>query len=74
MRGNDALGKECYKVRMNITDKNVGESGGARIIIQVKIIDKKVYVLSVYDKSEKKDLLENELDKILKKKLQQFKE
>lgn len=70
--GNDYLGQSCYKLRMNLSDKNFGQSGGARVIIQVKIINKKVYVLSVYDKSEKKDLLENELDKLLKKKLNEF--
>lgn len=51
--GNDNLGKDCYKVRMSIADKNSGQSSGARLIIEVKIIDKEVYVLSVYDKSYK---------------------
>ncbi len=70
--GNDYLGKDCYKVRMQISDKNTGESGGARVIIQIKIVDKRVYVLSVYDKSHKGDLLENELDKLLKKRLTEY--
>ena len=64
--GNDSLGKDCYKVRMAISDKNTGESGGARIIIQVKIIDKKVYVLSVYDKGDKETISDKAIDKILK--------
>src|SRR2546428_9279066 len=58
--GNDFLGHDCYKVRMAITDKNQGQSGGARVIIEVKIIEKVVYVLSVYDKSVKEDLLQGE--------------
>lgn len=70
--GNTSLGKDCYKVRMAITDKNAGQSGGARVIIEVKIINKKVYVLSVYDKSEKGNLFDKELEKILKKRLAQF--
>ncbi len=70
--GNDFLGKGCYKVRMAITDKNAGQSGGARVIIEVKIIAQKVYVLSVYDKSEKGNLFDKELDKILKQRLEQF--
>lgn len=33
--GNDPLGQDCYKVRMAITDKNQGKSGGARVIVGV---------------------------------------
>lgn len=65
--GHDALGQDCYKVRMAISDKNQGQSGGARVIIEVKIIDKVVYVLSVYDKSIKENLVDGELKKLLKK-------
>lgn len=70
--GNISLGKDCYKVRMAISDKNSGQSGGARIIIEVKIINKKVYILSVYDKGEKGDLFDKELEKILKMRISQF--
>ncbi len=70
--GNDFLGTDCYKVRMPISDKNCGDRGGARVIIEVKIVDKKVYVLSVYDKGDKSTIFESELDKILKKRLDQF--
>ena len=64
--GNEALGRDLYKVRMAITDKNKGQSGGARVIIQVKIIDKIVYLVSVYDKSDRENLIEKELIKLLK--------
>ena len=64
--GNDFLGDDLYKVRMQITDKNKGQSGGARLIINVKIIEKMVYVISVYDKSKIENLLDNALDKLLK--------
>jgi hypothetical protein len=70
--GSTPLGKDCYKVRMAITDKNAGQSSGARVIIEVKIIDKKVYVLSVYDKSKKGNLFDKELEKLLKKRFAQF--
>ena len=66
---NTPLGKSCYKVRMQITDKHCGKSGGARIIIQVKIIDHCVYLLSIYDKGEKENLLEGELERLLKQQL-----
>src|SRR5271154_3355981 len=67
--GNISLGKDCYKVRMAISDKNSRQSGGARVIIEVKVINKRVYILSVYDKGEKGDLFDKELEKILKKRI-----
>jgi len=51
-----ALGKGCYKVRMAIASKKQGKSGGARVITFVKITQEAVYLLAVYDKSEKEDL------------------
>jgi len=70
--GNHALGSNCYKIRLQITDKHNGKSGGARIIIQIIIQEKEVHFLSIYDKSVKGDLFEGELDKILKKKLMRW--
>ena len=67
--GHDSLGANCYKVRMELTDKPGGKSGGARVIIQVYVQDKMVHFLSIYDKSNKNSLFEGELDKILKKKI-----
>lgn len=46
----ESLGKSIYKIRMAISDKGAGKAGSARVIIHVKIIDHKVYVLSTYDK------------------------
>ncbi|GAA0561443.1 hypothetical protein [Chitinophaga japonensis] len=63
--GNDPLGKDCYKIRMRISDKNSGERDGARVIVKVKVIDGVVYLMSVYDKSVKSNLYEGELDKII---------
>lgn len=33
------LGKDCYKVRMSITSKSKGKSGGSRVITCVKVVD-----------------------------------
>ena len=41
---------------MDIEGKPAGKSYGARVIIHIKIIERVVYLLSVYDKSDKKDL------------------
>ncbi|MBI4646831.1 MAG: type II toxin-antitoxin system RelE/ParE family toxin [Bacteroidia bacterium] len=62
----EPLGKDCYKIRMAITSKGKGKSGGARIITCVKIIRNSVYLISLYDKSEKESISDNELDNLLK--------
>jgi len=48
----ERIGDNIYKIRMAISDKGGGKSGGARVITYVKIIDEKVFVLSTYDKGE----------------------
>lgn len=47
-----ALGMDCYKIRMSITSKNAGKSGGARVITCVKIVNDTIHMLTIYDKSE----------------------
>lgn len=60
----DPLPKSCFKVRMQITGKSSGKSGGARIITYVKVVDEKIYLLSIYDKAEQSN--NQELDVLLK--------
>ncbi len=60
-----ALGKGCYKVRLAITSKSQGKPGGARVITFVRITQETVYLLAIYDKSEKENLEDNELDDYL---------
>jgi len=60
------IGKDCYKIRIAITSKQKGKSGGARIITCMKLIKLKIYLLAIYDKSEKENISENELDRLLK--------
>ena len=60
------LGKDCYKVRMAISSKNQGKSGGARVITCVKIVDDTLYLLSIYDKSEQENIPDDEIDAVLK--------
>jgi len=55
------IGKDCYKIRMKITAKNTGKSGGARIITHVKIKKDILYLLSIYDKSEKENITDTQL-------------
>lgn len=59
------LGKNCFKIRLSITSKGKGKSGGAKVITYVQIIDETIYLLSIYDKSEKDTLIEGEIDMLL---------
>lgn len=59
------LGKDCYKIRLAIKSKGKGKSGGGRIITCVKIVKEKIYLLSIYDKSEKEDIADSEFKKWL---------
>jgi mRNA-degrading endonuclease RelE of RelBE toxin-antitoxin system len=60
------LGKNCYKIRIAISSKGKGKSGGARIITNIIIAEEIVYLLSIYDKSEKENISNKELDELLK--------
>lgn len=61
-----SLGNSCYKIRLAITSKGKGKSGGARVIINVVVTDETVYLLAIYDKSKKNNLSNNELKELLK--------
>ncbi len=60
------LGHNCYKIRMAITSKGKGKSGGARVITCVKIVDGNVHLVSIFDKSEMENIADKELKKRLK--------
>ena len=61
----DAIGNGCYKIRLSIASKGKGKRGGARIITYVYIIKSTVFLLSIYDKSEKENISENDLKNLL---------
>lgn len=60
------LGNNIYKVRIAISSKGKGKSGGARIMTFVKIIDKIVYLFSIYNKGDKDNITIEEITTILK--------
>ncbi|WP_460562324.1 type II toxin-antitoxin system RelE/ParE family toxin [Ferruginibacter profundus] len=60
------MGNNCYKIRMNIAAKRAGKSGGARVITCVKIIESKVYLVSIYDKADRETITKKEIEVILK--------
>jgi hypothetical protein len=61
-----SLGNDCYKIRLSIESKNKGKSGGARVITCVKIINKTVFLVSIFDKSEKENISDKQLKEFLK--------
>lgn len=60
------LGNNCYKIRIAIASKGKGKSGGARVIINFVIAEETVFLISIYDKSEKENFTDKELDELLK--------
>ncbi|WP_061231674.1 type II toxin-antitoxin system RelE/ParE family toxin [Leptospira noguchii] len=60
------IGQNCYKIRIPIASKGKGKSGGARVITCVVIIEKIVFLVSIYDKSEKENISDKDLEKIIK--------
>jgi mRNA-degrading endonuclease RelE of RelBE toxin-antitoxin system len=60
-----SLGNNCYKIRMTISSKRKGKSGGARIITNIKISETNVYLLTIYDKKDKETISNKELSELL---------
>jgi mRNA-degrading endonuclease RelE of RelBE toxin-antitoxin system len=60
------LGNNVYKIRLAIKSKGKGKRGGARVMAQVKIVDEKVYLFSIYNKGEKDDISDAEIQDLIK--------
>lgn len=56
-----SLGNDCFKIRLAITSKGRGKSGGARVITYVKVTKERVYLMDIYDKSEQASISDKEL-------------
>ncbi|MFA9213339.1 MAG: type II toxin-antitoxin system RelE/ParE family toxin [Candidatus Methylacidiphilales bacterium] len=61
----DEVIENCYKIRMAITSKNKGKSGGARVITYVYVAQETVFLLSIYDKGEQEDISNHELKELI---------
>ncbi|PZV84383.1 RelE toxin of RelEB toxin-antitoxin system [Algoriphagus aquaeductus] len=51
-----SLGGDIFKIRMAIQSKGRGKSAGARVITFVLFPDFKIFLLSIYDKSEQSSI------------------
>lgn len=63
------LGNGLRKIRMQITSKGKGKSGGARVITFTVIAamdETDVNLLFIYDKAERSNVKKNEIEKLLK--------
>lgn len=59
------LGKDCYKIRLAVSSKSGGKSGGARVITYVRLLKGKVYLLTIYDKGDQASLSAKELQALV---------
>jgi mRNA-degrading endonuclease RelE of RelBE toxin-antitoxin system len=59
------IGKDCYKIRIAITSKGRGKSGGARLITYVRIVKKVVFLMDIFDKSEQASISREELQLLI---------
>ena len=59
------LGKDCYKIRIAISSKGKGKSGGARVITFVRIVNSKVFLLDIYDKSDQSTISDKDLKMLI---------
>lgn len=60
------LGNQCFKVRIAISSKGKGKSGGARVITHYVVDAATVYLLSIYDKSELASLNQRQIERLVK--------
>ncbi len=61
-----SLGNNLYKIRLLISSKNTGKSGGARVITYIRIFNKEVILISIYDKSARATISDKEIKERLK--------
>ncbi len=59
------IGKDCYKIRVAITSKGRGKSGGARMITYIRILKNMVFLMDIYDKSEQANISDKEMKMLI---------
>lgn len=61
-----SLGNNCYKIRLAISSKGKGKSGGARVITYIKVKKETVFLLAIFDKSDRENIPDRDLLELLK--------
>lgn len=61
-----SIGHNCYKIRLAISSKGKGKSGGVRVITHLIFKDDTVYLLTIYDKSDIENLKDKEILELIK--------
>lgn len=61
-----SLGKNCFKIRLAIASKGKGKTGGARVITYFYVTEDIVFLLSIYDKSQKENISDKKIKALLK--------
>ena len=61
------LKEDVRKVRLAITSKGRGKSGGARVIIRVRIIADELQLLCIYDKADFENVSDAYLRDVMKR-------
>ena len=66
------IGKNTYKIRVSVKSKGKGKSGGLRVISHLELDflfeekSNRLFLLSIYDKSEVDSISDSDIIKILK--------
>jgi mRNA-degrading endonuclease RelE of RelBE toxin-antitoxin system len=60
------LGNSCYKIKIPNSSIPTGKSGGFRLISLVKVSKDKIYLLTIYSKTEQENISNGQLMEILK--------
>ena len=61
------LDEGVRKVRLAITSKGRGKSGGARVIIRVRIVSDELQLLYIYDKADFENVSDTFLRDVMKR-------
>jgi len=57
--------ENCFKIRLAIKSKGKGKSGGGRVVTTIFKDGEIIYLLAIYDKSEKASISDKELEILL---------
>ena len=61
-----SLGNDTYKIRLAIHSKSSGQRGNARVITFVRIVEKEIILLGIYDKSKQESITVKEINERIK--------